>query len=315
MTRSPRPLAAVPGKLGPFAGTIVFIFCFYTFLKLALPTIGGWLAAPDWFSIRSDLQSTGQELWLYMTLGVLAWYCHLTYDDERWAEFRRPIFDFLRAPGRSPLIILALVPVLTGGLAFYVAAAGEVEPKVSPIRHPSPPDIFSGLQNPFRRPTREMLDAFDEAIRTAAIDTTHSAEPEVQAYGEALSAGSVAAAQRERAFQRRVIEEGRELFMVNCRPCHGTRAMGDGPMSVGQRRSPADFTGVETIATLVEGAVFWRVKKGGIGLPNVGAPWESAMPRWETDLTDEQIWKIIMAEYDIAGNGPREPEGREEVTR
>ncbi len=32
------------------------------------------------------------------------------------------------------------------------------------------------------------------------------------------------------------------------------------------------------------------------------------MPRWETDLSEEQIWKIIMAEYDIAGNTPREPE-------
>ena len=82
-------------------------------------------------------------------------------------------------------------------------------------------------------------------------------------------------------------------------------------MSHGLRREPADFTGVETIATVVEGAVFWRIKKGGVGLPASGAPWESAMPKWELDLSDEQIWKIILAEYDIAGNRPRQPEKAE----
>lgn len=99
------------------------------------------------------------------------------------------------------------------------------------------------------------------------------------------------------------------MFYINCRPCHGAKAMGDGPMSVGQRRRPLEFTGVETIALLVEGAVFWRVTRGGIKLPREGAPWESAMPRWETDLTEDQIWKIIMAEYDLGGTMPREPEG------
>ncbi|MFQ5667305.1 MAG: c-type cytochrome [Candidatus Binatia bacterium] len=314
MSTSQHRDVASSGAFGPLTHTIVFLVGFYAFLKLTLPTIGGWLAAPDWFSIRTDLQSSGRELALYMTLGALAWYCYLSYEDERWAEFRRPIFEFVGKQGPIQRAVMALVPPLVGGLVFYHTVLGAAELEMSPIRHPTPPEQFAALRNPFRHPTREMLNAFDEAIRSGAIDASRSAEPAVRAYARALAAGTARPEQRARAFFRRVTEEGRVLFMINCRPCHGTRAMGDGPMSVGQRRQPADFTGVETIATLVEGAVFWRVKKGGIGLPHVGAPWESAMPRWETDLTDEQIWKIITAEYDIAGNAPRQPEGRQGAT-
>ncbi len=38
------------------------------------------------------------------------------------------------------------------------------------------------------------------------------------------------------------------------------------------------------------------------------------MPRWELDLTADEIWKIILAEYDFAGNSPREPEKLETAT-
>jgi hypothetical protein len=105
-----------------------------------------------------------------------------------------------------------------------------------------------------------------------------------------------------------MIEEGRILYQKNCRPCHGTPAHGQGPMARGFRLRPADFTDPGTIATLVENYPFWRIQKGGIGLPNAATPWDSAMPRWEGELTDEEIWKIIMAEYQIAGKEPRKPE-------
>jgi len=51
--------------------------------------------------------------------------------------------------------------------------------------------------------------------------------------------------------------------------------------------------------------LFWRIKKGGVGLPIEGAPWKSAMPRWEAELPDEWIWKIILGEYDGAHQSPR----------
>jgi len=105
-----------------------------------------------------------------------------------------------------------------------------------------------------------------------------------------------------------IIEEGRVLFQINCRPCHGTPANGDGPMAYGFRLRPANFSSEDTIATVVEAYAFWRVREGGIGLPNEGSPWDSAMPAWAAELSDEQIWKIIAAEYQIAGVEPRRPE-------
>ncbi len=105
-----------------------------------------------------------------------------------------------------------------------------------------------------------------------------------------------------------IIEEGRVLFQVNCRPCHGTPADGQGPMAYGFRLRPANFRSEDTIATVIEAYAFWRIKEGGIGLPAEGSPWDSAMPAWKDELSDDQIWKIIAAEYATAGVEPRRPE-------
>jgi hypothetical protein len=35
------------------------------------------------------------------------------------------------------------------------------------------------------------------------------------------------------------------------------------------------------------------------------------MPPWEDELEDDEIWRIILAEYAIAGREPRVPEGTE----
>jgi len=56
---------------------------------------------------------------------------------------------------------------------------------------------------------------------------------------------------------------------------------------------PANFTDPGTIAQLQETFIFWRVSKGGIGLPNEGFPWASVMPPWEQHLTTDEIWKVI----------------------
>ena len=49
-----------------------------------------------------------------------------------------------------------------------------------------------------------------------------------------------------------------------------------------------------------------ELKRVVLVCPVEGMPWKSAMPRWEVELPDEFIWKIIMGEYDGAGiNLPR----------
>ncbi len=58
----------------------------------------------------------------------------------------------------------------------------------------------------------------------------------------------------------------------------------------------------------MEADAFWRVTEGGPGLPPESTPWDSAMPVWRQDLTDEQKWKAVIAAYDLAGVEPRKPE-------
>lgn len=300
----------------PFWRVSIFLVAFYLFMKFGYTAFAGWVAAPGWGSIKNGLPTGGQELPLYFGLAVLGCVCYLTYDPNRGRAFCRPGYDFLSCPGPKRTVALWALPLAAGGWVFAGALGGGAEPMVNPLRHPTPPEHFSRTTNPFRHPTPKMWSDFADAVKTGRIDAEHSTEAAVVAYVEALKrdavpAGPSAEGLLQEAFFRHSVEEGRELYQVNCRPCHGTKAMGDGPASWGQRRVPADFTGVETIATLVEGAVFWRIKKGGIGLPAAGAPWESAMPSWEAELKDEDIWKIILAEYDTAGNRPREPERHE----
>ncbi len=98
---------------------------------------------------------------------------------------------------------------------------------------------------------------------------------------------------------------GKGLYAAFCSPCHGGNFDGKGVASRGFNPPPANFADPTTIAMLQESYLFWRIKKGGVGLPVEGMPWKSAMPRWEVELSDEWIWKIIMGEYDGAHQKPR----------
>lgn len=101
------------------------------------------------------------------------------------------------------------------------------------------------------------------------------------------------------------IMQGKGFYAAFCSPCHGGNFDGKGPAARGFNPPPANFADPTTIAMLQESYLFWRIKKGGVGLPIEGAPWRSAMPRWEVELPDEWIWKIIMGEYDGAHQSPR----------
>ena len=101
------------------------------------------------------------------------------------------------------------------------------------------------------------------------------------------------------------VMQGKGFFSAFCSPCHGAKFNGNGPASDGFNPPPANFVDAGTIAQLQESYLYWRIKKGGVGLPVEGHPWKSAMPRWEVELSDDVIWKIIMAEYAGSGHEPR----------
>ena len=51
--------------------------------------------------------------------------------------------------------------------------------------------------------------------------------------------------------------------------------------------------------------LFWRISKGGPGLPEEGGPWDTAMPAWEKFLKEDEIWEAILFLYDFTGQKPR----------
>ena len=74
---------------------------------------------------------------------------------------------------------------------------------------------------------------------------------------------------------------------------------------MGFNPKPANFEDVGTIAMLQESFVFWRVAKGGPGLPKSSHPWSSAMPVWEDMLSEGEMWKAILWIYEGTSHEPR----------
>ena len=109
----------------------------------------------------------------------------------------------------------------------------------------------------------------------------------------------------DRVLFAQYVGEGKKVFFRNCVFCHGDMLDGKGIFADRLNPNPANFQDATTISMLQESYVFWRVSKGGPGLPQESTPWNSAMPRWETMLTDEERWKVILFLYDYTGNKPR----------
>lgn len=88
--------------------------------------------------------------------------------------------------------------------------------------------------------------------------------------------------------QDEAIQAGMEIFIINCATCHGETGQGDGPASPGLDPKPADLTDNSMMQSLSDGYLFWRIEEGG-----TMEPFNSAMPAWGDQLTEDQIWQVI----------------------
>ena len=218
--------------------------------------------------------------WTYVILINVGVLLVVSSSEQSLIEFMGPILRMFRGDLgprgrriRGPALYGA-IPLGVAGLVFTSFLPASAPPIVGRQAHPSI--------------------GYDESFRNALREPTEQA---LQEYG-----GS-----REQ-FVEAMTHAGRHLYAKNCSPCHGGKADGTGPMARALRLPPADFTDPGTIATLVEAYALKRVQEGGIGLPSPGTPWDSAMPRWRDELTEIEILKILLAEYDLAGVRPRVPE-------
>ncbi|MEX2528739.1 MAG: cytochrome c [Gemmatimonadota bacterium] len=204
---------------------------------------------------------------LTVAVGVLVW---VSENEARWKEFKRPILQTLVLPERKSLRITLLVafPFLVGFATYDTVRPKVTAPAALRSVHPAPPSQIT-----FQGETIQ-LDGLENPMRVAGRE--------------------------EEAFRT-----GMDLYYRNCMACHGDYLDGQGHFAQGFNPTPLPLRGGGTIAQLTESYVFWRIAKGGPGLPREGAPWNSAMPAWEDFLSVEEIWAVTLFLYEQAGLTPR----------
>ena len=226
-----------------------------------------WL--PELLGVRSAPvpDSVLLQFMAIVVVGVLLW---ASATEERWRRFREPLRDVVVNPARrgARIALLVLVPLLVGALTFLQVRPSVAAPASLRSIHPAPPGSITF------RGQRMQLAGLENPLRA-----------------DGSTAEDYAA--------------GRTIYYRNCLPCHGDALAGDGQYAHGFTPTPLSFQDNGTIAQLTESFVFWRIAKGGPGLPKEGAPWNSAMPAWEDMLTEEEIWAVIVFLYEQTGWSPR----------
>ena len=111
-----------------------------------------------------------------------------------------------------------------------------------------------------------------------------------------------------------VLNKGGTLYTKHCFLCHGDLLDGNGLFGNSFFPSATDFTRLDSILARPQAYTFWRIMKGGQGLPEKYEPWNSAMPAWENTLSVNDAWKIISYIYDTARQRHAKP-GKQEPSK
>lgn len=208
---------------------------------------------------------------LYMAVVLLAVLVYVSSDSDSWRAFLAPIRSTLVDDSKRPIrfALMGLLPLVAGYYAYLQAAAGfEAPPELRAV-HPAPPTSIS-----FRGKSMD-IQGLDNPLR------------------------------KDTANVKKHVSEGAVIYIKNCMYCHGDNLDGRGHFAHAFNPPPANFTDPGTIAMLQEAYLFWRIAKGGPGLPKESAPWNSVMPAWEDRLREDEIWKVILYLYDATGYQPR----------
>ena len=312
-------------RIGQFGSVIITLFIIYLLIKWGIPFISRKITGMDF-----PLPVPGTLMIFYMVLILIATFIYITSSEEKLKEFLKPIQKMLKGEygNNTRLITLTIIPLIAGFNVYSIAVPKISSPISLRIQHPSSnfPKQFEMAKNPIENPTEADINKFIEQVKNNNVEFIPQAKmppggidfiplQPVQTFLKELKEGKVDKEKAKLALREKNLFEGRILYEINCRPCHGDSVAGDGPMADGFKLRPINFTDNGTIETVVEGYTFWRVSTGGRGLPKEATPWDSAMPVWQLDLTEDQRWKIIMAEYDLAQKTARMPEKAAEAKK
>ncbi len=217
---------------------------------------------------------------IYMGIISLAILAYVSSSQERRQEISRPLVRFMTEKRYAALLgatVLA-IPALAAANVYVQMSVPIQPPLFSRTVHPASPSEITVHDK------RIDLDRGENPFRQ--LETSNPAE------------------------FRKHVENGRRVYYQNCVFCHGDNMSANGMFVHGLDPLPTNFH--DTIPQLRETFLFWRIAKGGPGLPEEGGPWDTAMPAWEQFLKEDEMWDAILFLYDFTGLRPR---AREEAAQ
>jgi len=183
----------------------------------------------------------------YMGMVTAVLLVYFSSNEETWRQFQQPILTILTEQEQRSVVmarraILILLPLLAGYQAYASLQTTVQAPAELRSIHPAPPTTIQ-----FKGKTLN-----------------------IQGLNNPLRADQANLSQN--------VQAGAAVYTSHCVFCHGDALNGQGIFAQSIHPSPANFTDAGTIAQLQESYLFWRIAKGGPGLPREGTPWNSAMP-------------------------------------
>ncbi|HVS03371.1 MAG TPA: cytochrome c [Thermoanaerobaculia bacterium] len=243
-----------------------------------------WLALWVIFDFGFAVPIPASVVKLFMGIVTLAALAYLTADPQRLQEAKRPTLAFLTERRFLPLLLLVAlaIPAAVATNIYRDMTAPPQPPFFGRTIHPAPPNQIT--------------------VHDRVHDLTTLENPfrEVERRSPQQFASRVA--------------DGRRVYYQNCFYCHGDLMLGEGIYAPGLNPIPTNFQDTGTIAQLQESFLFWRVAKGGPGLPEEAGPWMSAMPAWEQFLSEDEMWNVILFLYEFTGQRPRARHAVESIT-
>ena len=212
---------------------------------------------------------------LYMGIVSIALLAYMSSSLERREEVSRPLVRLMTEKRYTALLVATVVaiPALAAANVYVQMSVPLQPPLFSRTVHPASPSEITVHDKKID------LDAGENPF--AALATSNPAE------------------------FRKHVENGRQVYYRNCVFCHGDNVSGNGMFVHGLDPIPPNFNDAGSIAMLRDTFLFWRISKGGPGLPEEGGPWDTAMPAWEKFLKEEEMWDVILYLYDFTNQKPR----------
>ena len=261
------------------AVAVVFLFLRLRRVNLLTWAIAWWAGIYVLLRFGFTAPIPASVVTLYMGIVTIALFAYLSSSEERREAVARPLVRFMTDKRYSMLLGATVV-------AIPALAAANVYVRMSV---PLEPPLFARTVHP--------ASPAEITVHDKKIDLDAGENPFLHL------------ASSDPGEFRKHVENGRQVYYRNCVFCHGDNLSGNGMFVHGLDPIPTNFADAGTIAMLRDTFLFWRISKGGPGLPEEGGPWATAMPAWEKFLKEEEIWDVIVFLYDYTGQKPRAKEG------